>query len=78
MKSPITILLTIALIGSWGFFYMKHRLIEAQPLKEIEIYVPKLPEYRFEWRVCLKKYPDIKEHGAAFRCVKEQMYRADI
>jgi len=70
MKNPS--FLSVLLFVLWGgYFYAVFIdvLKDAQPLKEITVEIRKLPEYSIDWRIALKRYPDIKQHGAAFRCV---------
>jgi len=66
------------LLLAYGFNWFENKLIEAVPLQEIEVKLRKLPEFSIDWRIALKRYPDIKQHGLAFRCVRDEMCREDI
>ncbi len=71
-------LLTLTFMITWGYLWLEQQLIDAYPLEEIQIRVKKLPEYPIEWRIALKRFPEITDHGKAFRCVKNDMCRTDI
>jgi hypothetical protein len=70
-QATIAILLCLALLGIALVFYsLDSKLSQRQQPEEITLGIKKLPEYSFKWRVCLKQYPSIRQHGKAHNCVR--------
>jgi hypothetical protein len=61
--------MSVSLLIFWQLSELENTL-KPEP-EEIKVTIEKLPEYRFKWRVCLHKHPDIQDHGKAFRCARE-------
>ena len=64
------LLAVLTLFMAWGFYSMERLLIEKQPLEEITVTIPKLPELTFLQLYCNNRFKDVTQAGPHLKCLR--------